>query len=690
MNLLRRTGFITTVSLGIGLAFVGGFATAGRVSGGATHGQQLRLADQALSTGASCDDLLAWYVDRAVDRVTPWGWTQPMVYAEASAGLSVPAPLDAAGSADDRTDASTIDAATDSATGTNVQEPGVDEPDTAKSDGHLLVRVSDGALSVWDVSAAEPTRVGTAPLAGLTGGRVLLAGERAVVVGQDVSALGVDLPATGARASGTRIKTFDLADPSHPSLVDDRVIDGSLVAARQHGGVIRVVVSAGLPALAFTAPADPASLSPGPTTEPGTPDPSHVQAAQQQALTHNRAVVRASTIDDWLPQVTTYDAGTPSTTPLVDCSQVAIPRDDSGPGTLTVVGFDAAHPDEASASSVATASAIAYFATDSLYVAAPPVFPGWGCCADLPNAGATVDLTRIYDFGLSGTAATYVASGSVQGRVADSWSMDEHNGVLRVAHPTADGANAISLLRARGGNLDEIGHLDGLGRDQQIRAVRWFDDVAILVTARQVDPLYAVSLADPTQPRLLGALHLPGWSSYLHPIGADRLIGLGQTSPGGPVGVVPVPVQPAPALGGNGTTSSPGSAGPSLPPVRRPGLVPRGKATLFDLGDLTHPRELSTVDYPAGSVVQAAFEPHQVTWLPAQQTLLTVVGGGYGTYDAQQAWVSVLHVSGDTLTNRLVAVGPTSVIGEIRTLPLPDGRVLLVTHEGVRFLHIEA
>ena len=57
--------------------------------------------------------------------------------------------------------------------------------------------------------------------------------------------------------------------------------------------------------------------------------------------------------------------------------------------------------------------------------------------------------------------------------------------------------------------------------------MRWFDDLAVLVTFRQTDPLFTVDLSDPVHPRALGALSLPGFSSYLHPLGADRLLGLG-------------------------------------------------------------------------------------------------------------------------------------------------------------------
>jgi hypothetical protein len=49
-----------------------------------------------------------------------------------------------------------------------------------------------------------------------------------------------------------------------------------------------------------------------------------------------------------------------------------------------------------------------------------------------------------------------------------------------------------------------------------------------VVTFRQTDPLYLVDLATPTRPRVSGELKVPGYSAYLHPVGGDHLLGIGQ------------------------------------------------------------------------------------------------------------------------------------------------------------------
>ncbi len=129
--------------------------------------------------------------------------------------------------------------------------------------------------------------------------------------------------------------------------------------------------------------------------------------------------------------------------------------------------------------------------------------------------------THLYDFTLDGIDAVHVASGEVEGRIADRWSLDEADDVLRVAvGPSSETGNFNSVVtfRREGKELTEIGRLDGLGRNEELKGVRWFDGLAVLVTYRQTDPLFTVDLADPAKPRLLGELKIPGYSDYLHPL----------------------------------------------------------------------------------------------------------------------------------------------------------------------------
>ena len=113
--------------------------------------------------------------------------------------------------------------------------------------------------------------------------------------------------------------------------------------------------------------------------------------------------------------------------------------------------------------------------------------------------------THIHAFALDGDSTRYLASGAIDGSIRDRWSLDEHDGHLRVAvsWPNRCGAareNGIVVLDEQDGRLEPVGELRGLGVDEEIQSVRWFDDLAVVVTFRQMDPLYTIDLSDPTAP----------------------------------------------------------------------------------------------------------------------------------------------------------------------------------------------
>ncbi len=230
----------------------------------------------------------------------------------------------------------------------------------------------------------------------------------------------------------------------------------------------------------------------------------------------------------------------------------------------------------------------------------------------------------------------------------DRWSLDEHDGHLRVAvgWPSRTGQtrdNGVVVLDERGDRLVRVGELAGLGVGEDIQSVRWFDDLAVVVTFRQIDPLYTVDLGDPTSPRLLGELKIPGFSAYLHPIGDGRLLGLGTDA-----------TWQGETLG--------------------------SQASVYDIGEVTRARQVGKVTYGQYSYFPAAQDPRAFTWLP---------GAGAG--------IAAL-VTEDRATLVLLRVGPdgsltSSTLPDVgwgaRALPLPGDRVALVG-DTVRIIEVPA
>ena len=131
-----------------------------------------------------------------------------------------------------------------------------------------------------------------------------------------------------------------------------------------------------------------------------------------------------------------------------------------------------------------------------------------------------------------------VASGNVPGQPLNQFSLDEYNGHLRIAVTVGErffGIGFIGITRQSANdvyvlNKDLVitGSVKDLGLEERIYSARFVEDKGYLVTFRQVDPFYVLDLSDPENPELKGELKIPGYSSYLHPIAKDRILGIGK------------------------------------------------------------------------------------------------------------------------------------------------------------------
>lgn len=65
-----------------------------------------------------------------------------------------------------------------------------------------------------------------------------------------------------------------------------------------------------------------------------------------------------------------------------------------------------------------------------------------------------------------------------------------------------------------------------VGHGEQLYATRFDGQRAYLVTFLQIDPLWIIDLSQPENPRVLGELEIPGWSTFIQPMG-DRLLTVG-------------------------------------------------------------------------------------------------------------------------------------------------------------------
>lgn len=119
------------------------------------------------------------------------------------------------------------------------------------------------------------------------------------------------------------------------------------------------------------------------------------------------------------------------------------------------------------------------------------------------------------------------AKGIVEGYLNDSFSIDEYEGNLRVV-TTVEGKNTTTnSVFVLDSNLEQIGEINGIAQDERVYSARFFGNTGYFVTYRETDPLFSVDFSDPTNPKIIGKLKIPGFSEYLHFYGENQLVGIG-------------------------------------------------------------------------------------------------------------------------------------------------------------------
>lgn len=144
--------------------------------------------------------------------------------------------------------------------------------------------------------------------------------------------------------------------------------------------------------------------------------------------------------------------------------------------------------------------------------------------------------TNITRFAIDDGKVEFIAEGVIDGNLLNQFSIDEYKGYFRFV-TTVQGniidnvmykitqSNSLTVLD---GELKKVSSIDDIAPDERVYSVRFMGDIAYFVTFRQVDPLFSVDLSDPKNPKIIGALKIPGFSNYLFPYGEGKLLGIGQ------------------------------------------------------------------------------------------------------------------------------------------------------------------
>ena len=139
-------------------------------------------------------------------------------------------------------------------------------------------------------------------------------------------------------------------------------------------------------------------------------------------------------------------------------------------------------------------------------------------------------FTRISKISL--TNLQLVATTRIEGNIHDRFSLDEYEGYLRIATTTSNWSNQTNTLYNNvfilDENLEQISLITNIAPGERIYSVRFQQEEGVLVTFRQVDPLFILDLSNPNAPTISTGLKEAGVNMYLHYIeGTPWMIGLG-------------------------------------------------------------------------------------------------------------------------------------------------------------------
>lgn len=393
---------------------------------------------------------------------------------------------------------------------TNVQVEGVDEADIVKTDGQHVYLAINGALRIAAVD--PPQIVSVTPLPGQVK-ELFVHGQRAVVyvaLGGNGSArctYGYDCEVRGD-GSRTQIVVLDVSRPSAPVIRRKLELSGSLIAARRIEDAVHTVVVDGERRRAFTQ-RWPSSLPRCGIYE------SAVKSQLERLRRENERAIRAA---HSLPTLTEGGQSRQF------CEMILRDPSEEQPAFTTIYSFEL-NDDRSKihGTSIRSRPGTVYANQQALYLAVRK--------QNVPRLGEASDLHK-FRLGKRAAETTYLASGTVRGRVLNQFAMDDWQSNLRVATttghlPSPNVESQLVVLAERYGHLVALGAVEHLAPGEDIRSVRFDADRAYVVTFKKTDPLFVLDLAKPSAPKVIGELKIPGFSTYLHRIDPNHLISIG-------------------------------------------------------------------------------------------------------------------------------------------------------------------
>jgi len=218
--------------------------------------------------------------------------------------------------------------------------------------------------------------------------------------------------------------------------------------------------------------------------------------------------------------------GTVTTT---DYSNISYLRDTDPSGFTSIYGINLATKAISDEHLLNSSSSILYVSATNIYLLDQRFLttPRLSFFID-QGFNVSESVSRVSRFALNGNTVTFAAAGEFVGTPLNQFSMDEYEGYLRITTTQGFGDDTNNRLIVLNANLTIVASLDNLGKPRErLQSTRFIGERAYLVTFEQTDPFYVIDLSNPLNPTILGELEITGFSSYLQPLDANHILGIG-------------------------------------------------------------------------------------------------------------------------------------------------------------------
>jgi len=457
---------------------------------------------------------------------------------------------------------SSVESASEYST-TNVQVAGVDEADFIKNDGSYIYILANDQFRIIDAWPPEEANIiSSVEIEGIAK-KLYVANDRALIYSSldNIAGLsngkectyGYNCDFTGDKRK-LKITIFDISDRTNPVIRREILFGGSYINSRRVGTSVHTVVFS------------PAFFSPeikywpeiyeqckgsyynwgyygygGYFNNYDEPTLEELLAAFEQLKEENRTIIENSTIIDWIPgiQDTIYSASGVVVNDglLYDCTDFYETDTPDNQSFLTIISMDIDRMEELNHVTIFGYPGAVYASPSALYISSRQQYnSGYQWFYD--KSSGIQEASTVHKFRLHNAypaACEYAGSGVVKGRVLNQFSMDEHEGYLRIATttnrvPSPDVHSTMSILEEKSGELSVVGQVDHIAPKEDIRSVRFDGERGFIVTFKKTDPLFAFDLSNPAAPTIAGELKIPGYSTYIHLLDSDHLLTIGYDS----------------------------------------------------------------------------------------------------------------------------------------------------------------